>query len=370
MSATSVDPTSEVRARFAVKDSYQLPDGEMEYRVEYSASTKVEFEKLTKNLSPQGLTPWLTGTKDECVLTVRKTSVPEPRRSRVPVILALSTLASVVFFSLFERLTFERFAPSIPGTEVIGFYLGSVVLILGVHELARRYVASRSGTPNPRSYALPGVPYLTTILPSLGFVSAQTRPAVNRDRLFDIMVAGPLLALAVAAVIYLAGGFASVQSTQPLPSCESNSTFISVCSGALQSSLDAASRPFVPAVAPGYLRFSPLQDGASIGFLLTFINLLPMASFDGGYLSNLVWGTRAARVTTYLSALALILIDAPFYWGVGIVVLILAGRQIRPQVLDDVSGVSGSRRTIFFGSLVLALLCLPFPQNVATFTLG
>ncbi|MDA4121387.1 MAG: hypothetical protein OK404_03150 [Thaumarchaeota archaeon] len=367
---SSTAPDSEVRARFTVKDVFQLPEGETEYRVEYGPGSKQKFEELHKALLAQGLTPRLIGGRDNCVLVLRKASTLEVTRSRVPVMLALATLASVVFFSLFERLTYEQFAPAVAGYQVLGLYIGGVVGILGAHELGRRYVAKRSKSFSPGSYALPGIPYLTTILPSLGFVSAQRKPAINRDKLFDIMLAGPLVALAVSVILYTMGGFMSTQSSHPLPSCESNSTYISVCSSVVQSALDAVTNPFLPAIAPGYLRFSPIQDAAAIGFLLTFINLLPMANFDGGFLSALTWGRRAARVATYLSALALITIDAPFYWGAGVFVLLLAARPLELQLLDEVSGATRSRRLLYLGALVIGFLCLPIPQNLATFALG
>jgi hypothetical protein len=108
-----------------------------------------------------------------------------------------------------------------------------------------------------------------------------------------------------------------------------------------------------------------------VGFILAFIGLLPMTIYDGGLLSCIAWGERAARVTTYLSVLLLLLIDMNYatYWAVAIVALLLAGRPVRLKLLDEVSALSSSRRWVFIGSLVLAFLCLPVPHSLATFPL-
>jgi Peptidase family M50 len=369
LSAGPPDVDAEVKARFRVTDTLRLPDGESEYRIAYEVDSGTKFASLKRALEPRGMTPWLTGTKDDCALTVRASAPVGRRASRVPVILVLLTAVSIVFFSIFERVTYVDYARGLPMWGVLVGYVASVVAVLGAHELGRRLWARRSGSAPPDPYLVPGIPYLTSVLPSLGFVSVQREPALNRDRLFDGVLAPPVFALAAAVVLYAAGGFLSVQSSQPLPSCQYTGSFLSVCPNAVQYLLDAVLGPHLPAVSAGYLRLSPVQDGASVGFLLTFIALLPMAIFDGGYLASLALGPRWARVATYLSVLALILIDTPFYWGVAIVVLLLAGRPIRTKFLDEVTELSRERRFVYLGALLLVLLVIPLPQSVAGFPL-
>ncbi len=364
---------SAVRSKFTVKDTFQLPEGDAEYSVEYLPDSKVSFELLNKELSKKGFTPRLIGTKAEAILFIRKSQAPAPRRSRIPVILGLLTLASVVVFGLFERVIYEQFAPRFQGNTVLFAYGATVVVIVGLHELGHRYLARRSGELPPTSYLIPGIPDVTAFLPALGIVARQKSPAVNRDRFFDIMIVGPMLGLAAAVVLYSVGALLSVQSSVPLLRCQDVNSYISVCPtnpSIIQATLDYVLGPFMPGVASGFVRLSPLQDGATVGFILTFIGLLPMASLDGGHLSRLAWGSRASRVATYLSVFALISLDIPNYWALAIVVLLVAGRPAEPQVLDEVTGISGSRRWLYLGALVLALLSLPIPQNFATFPLG
>jgi len=129
-------------------------------------------------------------------------------------------------------------------------------------------------------------------------------------------------------------------------------------------------RPLLPTAAPGNVWVSPIADGATVGFILVFIGLLPMAFYDGGFLSSLVLPEGLARLASYLSVFALLILDTPTYWALAVVVLLLAGRPFQLRLRDEVSGLSASRKWVFAGAVVLAFLCLPFPHNLGTLPLG
>jgi peptidase M50-like protein len=366
-------PQSEtaVRSRFTVKDSFQLPDGEVEYKVEYHPDSRKRFEELHFELASLGLTPILVGSKDDAALIVRKKQLPPPPKSRIPTILTLLTLTSVIVFAIFQRISYQFFAPGIPGNVVFLTYSAAIMAIVGVHELGHFLFSRRSGTAAPTAYLIPGIPDVTAFLPALGDISRQREPAVNRDRFFDVMLVGPIIAFLGATVVYLVGAFFSVQSTTPLQGCQVVNTiqFCTINNGLFQSVLDWLTRGVTPHVTSGFVRFSPLQDAATVGFLLTFITLLPLASFDGGHLFSLAWGQRGARLASYLGVFLLISIDAPNYWAVAIVGLLVAGRSSEPQLLDELSGISPGRRWLYVGALVIAFLAIPVPQNLGFFPL-
>ncbi len=362
-----------MRSRFTVKDTFQLPDGEVEYKVAYEAGSKKAFEELHSELSAQGLTPWLTGEADDCVLFVRKTQPPRSQKSMIPVIMALFTVASLVAFGLLEGEIYASLAPGVPWYAAFGSYAACIVAILSAHEIGHRYVSSRKKAVPPTPYVIPGVPTVTYFLPALGILSPQRAPAVNRDQIFDIMLAGPLAALLATLVLYAAGEFTSVQSTLPLQGPQVVNSFISVSQinpSVFQYLIDSAFAPFTSAVVPGFTKISPVGDAATVGFLLTFVSLLPMAHLDGGYLFSAAFGSRMSRAATYLSVLALIAFDTPNYWALAVVVLLMAGRPLNLQLCDDVSGVSRARKGIILAGLLLAFLSLPIPQNLLTFPLG
>jgi len=367
------DFDSMVRARFRVKDSFQLPDGEVEYRVEYDSGSKDNFESLCSELRQKGFAPWLSGSEDDCSLVVRRWQPQRRSASGIPVLTALFTVASIGAFGILEVLIYADFAPVIPNYVVLLAYCACILAILVAHELGHRYMSERRGSAAPVPYLIPGIPGITAFLPSLGFVSTQREPAVNRDALFDVSIAGPLVAFGVALVLYALSVFVSVQSSQPLSGNQALNAYFSVGLGSpsvLQAAIDSVLSPFTAQVAPGFFRLSPINDAAAVGFALTFIALLPMSLFDGGYLASTVLGETGVRTATFLSVLALIVIDTPTYWAPALFTLLVAGRQQRIQLLDEVSRPARSKRIVFVLAIALALLCLPIPRNLATFSLG
>ena len=61
-----------VRSKFGVREFFSLPDGELEFQVAYDDGTRARFEELESEVRRLGYRPELTGTRDECVLQLRK----------------------------------------------------------------------------------------------------------------------------------------------------------------------------------------------------------------------------------------------------------------------------------------------------------
>ncbi len=365
MSMQSTDPEQLVRSMFTVKQSFALPGGELEFQIAYAADTKGKFSRLHSELLTKGYRPELTGTKDDCVLTLKKAEPAHAKASRFTVILALLTLASIVVFALAEVLNYEELAPSVPSYFVfIGFSAGTA-LIVGAHELGQRLLAKRRNAGHANSYLIPWLPFLPPA-PSLGFATAQREPAVNRDGLFDTVIAGPLAILALAIVIYIIGDLSAAQSTLLYQWAHGANATKLTNPNVIEMSVDLILGPVLPKTAANALAVSPLADAATVGFILVFIGLLPMAFFDGGFLSALAGGPGLARVTSYLSVIALMVLDTPTYWALAVLVLLLAGRPFQPRLLDEVSELSWTRKSAFALSVAVAFLCLPIPHNLAT----
>ena len=373
MSGQPVDLEASVRAKFTVKDTFQLPDGEVEFSVVYGPDSKERFVELCQMLATSGFTPRLVGTEEESLLFVRKAQAFEKRRSRVQIILTLLALGSVIAFGLLLGSIYQQYAPSIPETSIVLLYGAAVVAILVAHEEGHAYLSRRNGEASLTPYFLPGIPGVTFALPVLGIISRQKGPTINRDRFFDIILAGPLFGLAAALALYILGAMLSVQSSVPLQSCQqiTNGTG-TLCPSVIQIGLASIIGPLTPSVAPGYSALSPIADGATVGLILTFVSLLPMATFDGGYLSSLSWGPGASRAASYLCVFLLISVDLPTYWVVAIVVLLLMNlsRSSEPQLLDEISRLSNRRKWLYVGALAMALLCMPLPHTIAGLPLG
>ena len=372
MSAPPPEIEQLVRSLFSVKEHFVLPEGELEFQITYAPDTKQKFVQLDRKLEAKGYRPELTGTKDECVLMLRKAPPPAGGRSGVSVLVALLTVGSLGVFSWLQTSVDEQLIPGFPDYLLFVGFGATVGVLLAAHEIGQRLAARRGQAGRSTSYLIPGVPLLTPFLPSLGFVSTQREPAVNRDKLFDVVIAGPLAIFVLAVVLYVVGVLSSVTSTVAFQNTQLVNTTVSINPNAIQTGLDYILGPLVSGAPAGYVQVSPIADGASFGFILVFICLLPMAIFDGGLLASVSWGDRGAKAATYVSVLLLLVLDMTYatYWAVAIVVLLVAGRPVRLKLLDEVSALSPKRRWVFVGALVLAFLCLPVPHSIATFPLS
>jgi membrane-associated protease RseP (regulator of RpoE activity) len=186
------------------------------------------------------------------------------------------------------------------------------------------------------------------------------------------MIVGPIAILVASAILQVAGVFTSVQSSVQLTACLPVNSFLQVCPNnpsILQIAVNYLFGPLIPGA--GQVLISPLADAASVGFLLAFIALLPMASFDGGHVCGTLWGAGKARVATYLSVVLLLVLDTNelLYWGVAIVVLLIGGRPLKLSFMDEVSAVSRKRVLIYLLLLVIAFLAIPIPHDIATLPL-
>ena len=371
MSAPPSDVERLVRSKFTVKEFFVLPEGELEFQVAYGADTGAKFVQLDDEVGALGYRPELSGTKEECVLLVKKAAPPQGGRSRISVLMALLTVASLQVFSFLQASVDVQLVPGFPTYLLFLGFDVTVGVLLAVHELGQRLAARKGHAGHSTSYMIPGVPILTPFLPSLGFINTQREPAVNRDRLFDVAIAGPLAIFVLAVLFYIIGVLTSMESTVTFQSTQLVNSTVSINPNAVQTGLDFVLGPLVHSAPSGYVLVSPIADGASFGFILVFICLLPMALFDGGLLASAAWGDRAARAATYLSVLLLLVLDMNYatYWAVAIVALLLAGRPLRLRLQDEVSGLSTSRQWVLLGALALAFLCLPVPHSIATFPL-
>jgi membrane-associated protease RseP (regulator of RpoE activity) len=369
MSAQPLGVEETVRSLFSVKESFMLPDGELEFQVAYDAQTKLRFAELKSRLEAQGYRPELTGTSDDCVLILRKPGPVAKALSRVPAGLALFTLAAVVFSAILQQEVYHVLVPSWPYYFSFLSFALTVMLILGAHELGQRLMARARDAGHASSYLIPGIPFIPPFLPSLGFATSQREPALNRDSLFDTVMAGPLVMLVFAMALYAVGTLTAVQSTVAFASTSLNSTTVTVNPSAIQVAIGTLLSPYSHPIAAGYVAVSPVADGSFVGFILTFLALLPMAYYDGGLLASVAWGQRVAKAATYLSIGVLLVLDTWTYWAIAVIALLLAGRPVQVRLQDEVSPLSSSRRWVLVGTIVLAFLCLPIPNNLATLPL-
>jgi len=110
----------------------------------------------------------------------------------------------------------------------------------------------------------------------------------------------------------------------------------------------------------GEVLMTPLLFAAWIGFLVTFLNLLPAWQLDGGHLARTLMGPKLHKYATYGSMVILVLLD---FWVMALFILFLSSRSPGANPLDDISPLSQKRKLAYAGVVVLAFLCAPIPSG-------
>ena len=105
---------------------------------------------------------------------------------------------------------------------------------------------------------------------------------------------------------------------------------------------------------------SPILFAAWIGFLITFLNLLPAWQLDGGHMARALFGRKWHQIATYASMGILALLG---YWFMALFILLLSTRSQDARPLDDISPLSKNRKRMFVVIIILGFLCAPLPPG-------
>lgn len=362
--------SSLVRKYFQVRDYFVLEEGEFEFRVRYDHSSKQNFIELSREISRLDMTAFLKGTKEDAYILIKKGEKKEYRVSRLVYIFAFLTAASLIASGILQESLYACLGVSTNPWLSASLYVAGIVSIVGLHEATHYYISTRKGERPPSSIFLPGLPGITSFLPTLGSVVSHREPTTNKDYLFDITIAGPLAGVVASCIFFIAGQFFSSviqfpQSTTPtgcenVPIAQINPNIVQLL---LSFIFQQRSLP------PGFAQVSPLTDVSVVGFLLSFISLLPCSVLDGGVLARATLGHTKALILGFASVILLLALDSPSYWLIAIALSFVLNRGFEKGFRDEVSELSKKRKLFFAMSVILALCCVPIPQNFFYFSL-
>jgi hypothetical protein len=233
-------------------------------------------------------------------------------------------------------------------------YTISLIGILGVHEAGHLVAARWHKIRTTWPYFIPGIPVFG-LVPTFGAVIQSRGLMVNRDIIFDIAIAGPIAGLVIAILVSFYGAYtspildASVEGVESLRKLD-DSIFMQIALGA-----------FGKAGSDVQVLMSPVMFAAWIGFLITFLNLLPAWQLDGGHMAHAMFGQKLHRIATYASVAVLFLLR---YEMMAIFILIFSMRNMSVRPLDDVSPLSKNRKLLYLIVVALAVLCAPLPFSI------
>ena len=356
------DIISIVNSIFQVSD-FTKTEFSLEFRIE-DFEFKSKFEDLARKLENMSYVCRLQERNGARYVTIQKFTPKKQRKlmstAWTPRILFAVVISFVMIDGFYRTIgvnTIENIEIGDP-EEMAIIYTVSLLGILGIHELGHIIAAKIHGLKTTWPYFIPGLPVIG--IPTFGAFIQARGLTINREILFDVAIAGPIAGLVIAVIVSIYGAYTAPVLDQEIAEglfAESRLTEWNMGESLLMS----ASLAMFGKGGTGYeVIMTPVLFAAWVGFLITFLNLLPAWQLDGGHMARTLLGPKLHRYATFGSIGILILLD---YFLMAILILIMSARNPSASPLDDVSPLSRNRKLAYIGIIGLAILCAPLPSN-------
>ena len=321
---------------------------------------KTKFVEITQKLEEKNFFCTLEKESDDIILIISKILPGKKRKwlskTWIPRILFVVTVCFVLIDGFYRTLGVNRLAEIGDPLAVAVLYAWALMGILGVHEAGHLIAAKWHKIKTTWPYFIPGIPIYG--IPTFGAFIQSRGLTVNRDILFDIAIAGPIAGLIVAIVVAVFGVY-----TSPIIDNELAEQLFGT-SQLMEMNENIIMKVIIILFDKDgdnvQLVMSPIMFAAWLGFLITFLNLLPAWQLDGGHLARVLFGKKWHKIATYASMGVLVLLN---YWMMAILILILSSRSKDTQPLDNISPLSSNRKIVYIGVIILAILCAPLPSS-------
>jgi len=280
--------------------------------------------------------------------------VTKPVRPKIliPLLLFLATvLTTVTAGALYQGV--NVFAD--PAGLAAGIpFSGSLLLILGTHELGHFIASRRHGVTTTLPIFIPGPP-IPPMIGTFGAVIRIKSAIPSKAALVDIGSSGPLSGFAIALVV-TAWGLSRSTIVPYVPT----GAALGFGESLIFKLLEALTIGNIP---DGHeLILHPVAFAGWIGMFVTAMNLLPIGQLDGGHIVYAVIGPRhrvfSMVMIACLAVLGIFTWHGWFIWGA---LIALIGVR-HPPVEDQNSPMDGRRKALCAASLlVFVLTFMPTP---------
>jgi membrane-associated protease RseP (regulator of RpoE activity) len=360
------DPSQEdiislVNSIFQVSD-FNKTEFSLEFKIE-DIDFKSKFEGLARKLEDMRYVCKLEKMEERGLYVIIQKFTPKKQRkwmsiSWTPRILFAIVISFVMVDGYYRTSGTNSIVEIGDPLEMAAVYTLSLLGILGIHELGHIIAAKAHGLKTTWPYFIPGLPIIG--IPTFGAFIQSKGLTINREILFDVAIAGPIAGLVIAVIVSIYGAYtAPVLDPEIAASLFEESRLIEWNQG--EPLLMTASLALFGKGGAGHeVIMTPVMFAAWIGFLITFLNLLPAWQLDGGHMARTLLGAKLHRYATYGSMAILVLLN---YWLMALLILFMSSRNPSASPLDDVSPLSRNRKLAYLGIIVLAVLCAPLPAG-------
>lgn len=259
---------------------------------------------------------------------------------KLPFLLFLTTIATTLWagYQMSMALANAGFANN-PAEGAVAFSIG-ILLILGAHEMGHYLMARRRGIETTVPYFIPAPFFLGT----LGAVIRMKTLPADRNALFDLGAAGPILGFLILVPLTILGiswSYSLPPEAMPKDAMILPDPLLFRCFSHLLN------------ISHGELLLHPLAFAGWVGMVVTMLNLIPVGSLDGGHIAWALFGGKYHRWISFFGVLITILLG---YWLMAVLMLFLALRRY-PGPVNDFAPLSPGRRLFSWILLALLILC-------------
>lgn len=243
--------------------------------------------------------------------------------------------------------------------EMAVIYTAALLGILGVHEAGHIIAARIHGLKTTWPFFIPGLPVIG--IPTFGAFIQSRGLTINRTILFDVAIAGPVAGLAVAIIVSVYGAYTAPVISENIAAGLFESAVLSEWNQGEPLFMTASLAMFGKGGEGHEVIMTPVLFAAWIGFLITFLNMLPAWQLDGGHMARTFMNVKIHRYATYASMGVLVILG---YWIMAALIFFMSTRNPSASPLDDVSPLPRGRKMAYIAIVGLAILCTPIPSSV------
>ncbi|MEM4732988.1 MAG: site-2 protease family protein [Candidatus Bathyarchaeia archaeon] len=340
--------TQLVTAEFKIQEAL-MENGVPTYYLTWPQETKQAFLRLLQALEAMELIAFLRKVDERVVLKVVPKPPVKPSNPRINLIMLLATVCTTFVTGYFMLPATAGILPVVSGI----IFSASILTVLGIHEMGHKLTANKKRIDATAPYFIPGLPPLGT----WGAVIMQKSLPPNRDALFDVGANGPMAGF-IIALIFSAVGMTLLIPAQ-IPPTEGSLVPVSwvlLVNGFASLNLIP---PLVPPNNGWYMH--PIGYAGWAGMVVTMLNLLPAAMLDGGHVARAATVSDRQRFVLTFASVAILLFSGSEFMLMAFLIVFMSMFR-HPGPLDDVSGLSKSRKWLI-GALI-AIFVLSFPIRV------
>ena len=358
--ASQEDIISMVNTIFEVND-FTKTEFSLEFQIK-DFELKTKFEELARKLENMRYVCKLEQMNDGKYIIIQKFTPKKQRKwlntAWTPRILFAIVISFVMIDGYYRTAGTNSIVDIGDPLEMAAIYTLSLLGILGIHELGHIAAAKAHKLKTTWPYFIPGLPVIG--IPTFGAFIQSKGLTINREILFDVAIAGPIAGLVIAIIVSIYGAYtAPILDQEIAAGLFAESKLIEWNQG--EPLLMYASLAMFGKGGAGHeVLMTPVLFAAWIGFLITFLNLLPAWQLDGGHMARTLFGAKLHRYATFGSMAILVLLN---YWLMALLILVMSSKNPGATPLDDITPLSRNRKLAYIVIIGLAVLCAPLPTG-------